>query len=377
MSGKTNKRTKKPTNNDDMLRTGSGVDAVINSLNGNDVKKGKDRQKRSARDKRFIWIAPDSIVQSSPMQQRKPFDPDNSEEDREFLDNIKEHGVITPIAVRLLEQWAGQKRQYACIAGHRRWAAANVCEIKEIAAVLYEGITDNRIFHTHTIIENVHRKDLSDMELAQSLHDYKKQFNVSLADVEIATGVSKSKISMLLKILAGPQEVMDLLNSNAIRWRIAYDIVRLSKTKRGKVIKAIRSGVGASSAMDLLQVDGPKSATVKIGKNTKPNDFLGTFMEQLPKSARKAIDSAGLFDKPARDKLVFLALAVTEGTDDINWDDALVRYKSIRIPVRKRIAKSLDSINRAYSEASLVSDDQANQVLEATVNFVAVLGKEN
>ena len=101
----------------------------------------------------------DSII-PNPFQPRMLFE---EEPLKELADSLKEGNVIQPIIVRKI----GEK--YQIIAGERRWRAAKFAQMKELPCIVRE-LDDSKVL-LESLIENLHRKDLDDIERENAIHD--------------------------------------------------------------------------------------------------------------------------------------------------------------------------------------------------------------
>ncbi len=106
-------------------------------------------------------------VHPRPDQPRTSMDPEALEE---LAASIREHGVLQPIRVR---PRAGGG--YEIIAGERRWRAAQLAGLRDIAAVI--ATSDDDEAYVEALIENIQREDLNPVDRAQAL----KRLRVNLA----------------------------------------------------------------------------------------------------------------------------------------------------------------------------------------------------
>src|SRR5207245_2364958 len=91
-------------------------------------------------------------------QPRKIFDETGL---NELADSIRDHGLVQPIVVRILEDGFFQ-----LIAGERRWRAAQRAGLLRIPAVIREA--DEHASLEIALIENLQREDLNPIEEAQA-----------------------------------------------------------------------------------------------------------------------------------------------------------------------------------------------------------------
>jgi len=96
-----------------------------------------------------------SDVVVSPLQPRKTFSEASIEE---LAESIKQHGIIQPLIVRLVEG------KYELIAGERRWRASNHIGLKSVPLLVREA-SDRDVLEM-ALIENLQRADLNAIEEA-------------------------------------------------------------------------------------------------------------------------------------------------------------------------------------------------------------------
>ena len=106
---------------------------------------------------KFKKISIDEI-RPNPFQPRETFDKTSL---KELADSIKDVMIIQPIIVR------HHGFNYQIIAGERRWRAAQLVGLKEIPCIVKEVEEERVLFES--LIENLHRKDLSNIELENAI----------------------------------------------------------------------------------------------------------------------------------------------------------------------------------------------------------------
>lgn len=127
-------------------------------------------------------------IQPNPFQPRESFEKESL---KELTDSIKNASVIQPIVVRRLE------KGYQIIAGERRWRAAEMAGLKEIPCIV-KDVAEERVL-LESLIENLHRKDLTDVERENAIHGLWENRNVlgfkTKSELAIAIGVNEDKVS--------------------------------------------------------------------------------------------------------------------------------------------------------------------------------------
>lgn len=147
--------------------------------------------------KGLINITFDRIV-PNPNQPRKTF---YEQTISELAESIKQHGVLSPIIVRP----SGSK--YEIIAGERRFRAAGQAGLKEIPAIIKKVSNgDARII---SLIENIQREDLNDIDRASALRELKVNLGSPWKAIAKRLGLSKRRVLDLVGLLDLPDEIKE------------------------------------------------------------------------------------------------------------------------------------------------------------------------
>jgi len=105
-------------------------------------------------------MIPINEIQPNPFQPRESFEKESL---MELADSIKDAKIVQPIIVRQ------HGFNYQIIAGERRWRAAQMAGFDEIPCIVKE-IDEERVL-IESLIENLHRKDLTDLERENAIHE--------------------------------------------------------------------------------------------------------------------------------------------------------------------------------------------------------------
>jgi ParB family transcriptional regulator, chromosome partitioning protein len=133
---------------------------------------------------------PLSNIIPSPLQPRKTFDSDQLQE---LVESIREHGIIQPLIVRMVEG------KCELIAGERRWRAANQLGLKE-APVIVRQASDRDVLEL-ALIENLQREDLNPIEEAHAYRRLSQDFSLRQEDIAQRVGKSRSVVANSLRLL--------------------------------------------------------------------------------------------------------------------------------------------------------------------------------
>lgn len=149
-------------------------------------------------------------------QPRKHFD---KEKIRALENSILSHGIIQPIIVRTL------KNGYEIVAGERRWRAAKNTNIKEIPCIIKD--LDNEKLLELSLIENLQREDLNEIEEAIAYKRLNEEFNMTQDKIGKIVGKSRPYIANTLRLLNLDNEVMQMIIDGKISGGHGRALLRL------------------------------------------------------------------------------------------------------------------------------------------------------
>ena len=148
-----------------------------------------------------------SDVEPNREQPRKIFDREAIEE---LSASIAEHGILQPITTRKLPNG-----RYQIISGERRWRAARMAGIKEVPIIVKEDVDDRQALELG-LIENLQREDLNAVEEARGYKTLAETFGMTQDQIAARVGKSRSAVANAMRILALPQEVLDMVLSGEL-----------------------------------------------------------------------------------------------------------------------------------------------------------------
>ena len=204
-------------------------------------------------------------IRPNPYQPRKVFDKSELEE---LANSIKENGVFQPILVR--KSLSG----YELVAGERRLRASKLAGLKEIPVII-KDFNDTQMMEI-SLLENIQRKDLSPIEEANAYNQLIKKLNYTQEELAKRLGKSRTNITNMLRLLALPSEVQDMVNNNKLSYGQARTLLALDD--KNQIIelanKTIKEG---------LSVRQLEQLTKKPEKKDKPSKVIKTdpFIEDV------------------------------------------------------------------------------------------------
>jgi len=139
-------------------------------------------------------------IHPSPTNPRKTFPED---EMAEMVASVKRHGVMSPILVRpwpAAYAFEGDAPKYELIAGERRYRAAKAAGLEYISGTVRD-LDDHETLELQ-IIENLHRKDLNELEEAEGYEMMIKRYSYTAEQLAEKIEKSKAYIYARLKLTA-------------------------------------------------------------------------------------------------------------------------------------------------------------------------------
>ncbi|HCP62669.1 MAG TPA: chromosome partitioning protein ParB [Actinobacteria bacterium] len=123
--------------------------------------------------------------------------------------SIREVGILQPVVVR------ARDGVYELVAGERRLRAARLAGLATIPAIVRE--TDDTDSLREALIENIHREDLSPLELAAAFQELLEELGVTQETVAERLGFSRAHITNTIRLLSLPSDVQRLLAEDKIQ----------------------------------------------------------------------------------------------------------------------------------------------------------------
>lgn len=170
-------------------------------------------------EKKIIYIPMDMISQN-PNQPRKYFEPSAMDE---LKNSIREFGLIQPITVRKIGA------EYELISGERRFRACQMLDYEKIPAIVMEAnVKESALL---SLLENLHREDLSFFEIAQSYENLIHNQGMTALEAAAKTGGTKAGIVNKLRLLQLSPFVKKLVRTYELSENQAKALLRISDEK--------------------------------------------------------------------------------------------------------------------------------------------------
>ncbi len=212
-----------------------------------------------------------SKIEPNKDQPRKAFAGDALQS---LADSIKEHGVISPLLVRPLENG-----RYQIIAGERRWRASRLAGLSELPVIIMD-ITDGKTLEI-ALIENLQRENLNPVEEALGYKALIDEFGLTQEAVAAKIGKSRPAVANSLRLLNLPPKVLEMVRSGDIEAGHAKAVLSC-KTDADRIKLAeliVSSGCSVRKAEDLAKKIGEVAPAP--AKQTVLVDYIANFEKSL------------------------------------------------------------------------------------------------
>jgi ParB family transcriptional regulator, chromosome partitioning protein len=149
---------------------------------------------------------PLGAIAPNPRQPRKGFEDESLEA---LARSIREVGILQPVVVR------PRDGGYELVAGERRVRAARLAGLATVPAMVREG--DDTESLREALIENIHREDLSALEMAAAFQELLDELGATQEAVAERLGYSRAHVANTNRLLSLPPDVQRLLADGRIQ----------------------------------------------------------------------------------------------------------------------------------------------------------------
>jgi len=162
------------------------------------------------------------LIDPNPFQPRQVFDDESIEE---LKRSIQVQGLLQPVLLRR------NGERFQLIVGERRCRAARAAGLKAIPAQVRESATDEEMLEL-ALLENVQRKDLNPIEIAQAILRLQETCRLTQEIVAEKLGVSRAHVANLVRLLRLPDRVKAALADGRITMGHARALLSVSDEKQ-------------------------------------------------------------------------------------------------------------------------------------------------
>lgn len=266
----------------------------------------------------------------------------NEESLQELAASIQEIGVIEPLLVRPLGNG-----KFEIIAGERRWRAARMARLGDVP-VLVRPLDDAMADKVH-LAENIHRENLSTLDLAQRVQRDLEAADGSLATVAAKYNKGKPWVSKLSAIAQGGQAMSELMGEGVTADRAVLAAVSSLERKAPARAKALGEQL--------------KAAPAKSNKRAISEQFMKDERAEASKLAKGAHAGQGTSGKPTSEEE-----PAWRGKDGIERDLGAVLIVVELLPLSE-FAAEFGELFKEFGKARLVVSVRHPDPAYAIVQF--------
>lgn len=197
-------------------------------------------------------MVPISKVEPNREQPRSTFDETALQT---LAESIENHGLLQPLTVRELD-----RGYYQIIAGERRWRAARMAGLQKVPVRVIEA--DDQLVQEMALVENLQREDLSPIEEALGYKRLESKYNMSIADIARAVGKDRSSVANMMRLLALPDEIQEMLSAGVLTTGHARALLPLPTDE----VKITIANQVISKGLSVRQVETLVAAMLKAPK---------------------------------------------------------------------------------------------------------------
>ncbi len=208
---------------------------------------------------------PISKVEPDKGQPRKNFDDEKMEE---LKQSIKEHGIFQPLIVQ------DKGDYYEIVAGERRWRAAMDLGLKEVPVIIKEYTETEKFLIS--LIENVIRADLNDIEEAQAYRQLMDEGGMTQDEVAKSVGKNRSTIANTVRLLNLEEEIQAMLIEGSLTSGHARALLTINDTEKRLEIarKVSEEGLTVRDIEKLVKNPGKFKKKTEMPKSTPVLDLV-------------------------------------------------------------------------------------------------------
>jgi ParB family transcriptional regulator, chromosome partitioning protein len=188
-------------------------------------------------------LLPVARIVPNPEQPRRDFDPKALQD---LADSLRQKGVIQPLIVRKL----ADQDIYEIVAGERRWRAAQIAQLHELPVIIRE-FSDSEVLEI-AIIENIQREELNAIEEALAYKQLMTRFGHTQEKISEALSRSRSHIANLLRLLALPDDVQQMVKSGTLTAGHARALITTPNALE-LALKVVGKGLSVRETEDLVR----------------------------------------------------------------------------------------------------------------------------
>lgn len=160
-----------------------------------------------------------------------------------LVSSVKRSGVVEPVIVR---RWNGG---YQLLAGYLRYLACKRAGLERIPAIIHYRLDDVEATDI-LLVENIHRQDMSDMDVATVLRKYMDFRGFSQREVARRIGVSEAYVSHYMSLLKDTETIRRAVRYGVITEKQARYLRRLpTEGLQAEAVRLVRGKTVRQTAL--------------------------------------------------------------------------------------------------------------------------------
>jgi len=280
----------------------------------------------------FKTVDVDDLV-PNPFQPREGFD---KESIGELAGSLKSVGEIQPIIVR------GHKRGYQIIAGERRWRAAKFAGMKKIPVLVKDTMEENILLES--LIENLHRQDLTSIERENAIHALWKSGRWKTKE-ELGKTLGKSRYFVEDNVMAAITRKKERISAT-ITTRTIRDTAGLEKEDRKQIVEKVkRDELSAEKVREVARVVKKVSKPLKkaiLKPKSRVTPKMAEIISELPESRQaevaKEVEMHRLDEEETRDIVEEYKMELPTPPTKAEVEEIQERHKELQEEMKEILA---------------------------------------
>lgn len=173
---------------------------------------------------------------------------------QELAQSLREKGMLQPILVR---RCPDDSQMFEIVAGERRWRAAQLAGLHQVPVIVRE-FNDAEALEI-ALVENLQRQDLNPLEEAQGYRRLLDEYGHSQEDLARLLGKSRSHVANMVRLLALPEPVRQMLEQGALTAGHARALLA-SEDPEALARAVVDNGLNVRRTEDLVRRGRPRAA---------------------------------------------------------------------------------------------------------------------
>jgi ParB family chromosome partitioning protein len=223
---------------------------------------GEDSEDYASLDRaRSSKEVPIESLRPSPYQPRRRIDLAELES---LVASVREKGILQPILVRRMDGDDSDADKFEIVAGERRWRAAQEAQLHRVPVVI-KDLDDTETLEV-ALVENLQRQDLSPLEEAQGYSRLMEEFSHTQERLAQVIGKSRSHLANMLRLMALPDEVKDMLDDGRLTAGHGRAILA-AKNQVAVARRIVKQGLSVRDSERIAQGSPGNAPRQKTAKN--------------------------------------------------------------------------------------------------------------